>query len=507
MSLLHSILGQCLRSASHVAIIDDQRKYTYAKLAGAAMHLAEQVDSATANPHVGILLPTSGAFPAALLGTWLAGRTAVPLNYLLSPEELRYVIKDSGIDTVLTAGVMLEFLGDNVLPDDLKIVKLEDVDFTGVLPLRWPPIKSDDDLAVLIYTSGTSGRPKGVMLSHGNLQFEIEAIVKHIGLTEADTFLGVLPQFHSFGLSALTLLPLRIGSTVVYSARFVPRRIVELISEHRPQVMMAVPSMYGALLGVKSATPDDFKSVRLPVSGGEPLPEAVYDGLLERFNLRLLEGYGLTETSPATNWSLPENAKRYSVGEALPGVRNLIVDEKDNPLPTGEEGEILIAGGLVMLGYYNLPEQTQQVFVELIDPLDGKRKQFFRTGDIGKVDEDGCLFITGRKKEMLIIGGENVFPREIEEALVRHPSVQAAAVVGMKDITRGEVPVAFVEAIEGGTIDANELRSSCRDQLAGYKVPREIRQMETLPRNPTGKILRRELVKLVASPEATQAKA
>jgi long-chain acyl-CoA synthetase len=457
-------------------------------LIGAATFLAERIDAATDKPHVGILLPTSGAFPAALLATWLTGRAAVPINYLLSEDERRYVIQDCGIDTLITAGPMLDFIGgEKTIPGHVQTLRMDRVDFQGIPPLRFPPLPTRNDLGVILYTSGTSGRPKGVMLSHGNLHHNVKSAIIHSQLTSADAFMGVLPQFHSFGLTALTLLPLYLGSRVVYTARFVPRRIVNLIREHRPEIFMAVPSMYGALLSVKEAGPDDFKSVRLPISGGEPLPDAVFDGLLERFGLKILEGFGLTETSPMTNWCTPTRWKRHSVGPALPEVEFLIIDPHERPLPANTDGEILIHGPNVMQGYYRLPQQTQDVFCHIA----GKR--WFRTGDIGRLDDDGFLYITGRKKEMLIIGGENVFPREIEEVLNLHPSVAASAVIGKQDGLRGEVPVAFIEMRDGQPFDEPALRTWCREKLAQFKVPRDIRHIEQLPRNPTGKIMRRML--------------
>ena len=325
----------------------------------------------------------------------------------------------------------------------------------------------------------------------------MDAAIEHAQIKRADTFLGVLPQFHSFGLTALTLIPLRIGARVVYSARFIPKKIVELIREHRPDIVIAVPSMYGALLSVKGATAGDFSRVRLAISGGEPLPQATYEAFLERFELQILEGYGLTETAPITNWSTPKRFVRHAVGPTLPQVHEVIVDDHDRPVEPGREGEILITGPNIMKGYYKLADQTRQVMVDLPNSAsDGYRRRtrrYFRTGDIGRLDENGFLFITGRKKEMLIIGGENVFPREIEEVLNQHQTVRDSAVIGRTDGVRGEVPVAFVEIQDESPFDATALRAWCRDRLAGYKVPREIRQIDALPRNPTGKILRRQL--------------
>ncbi len=494
MSLLRPILLQALKHPRRVAVIDDRQAYSYGKLLAGALFVAREIKRATDARHVGVMLPTSGAFPIAILGAWLAGRVPVPLNYLLSEDELKYVIGDSDIDTIITSSQMLEFIGGaEKLPDQIRLIELEKVKFKGLPPLRWPPNPNDDDLAVLLYTSGTSGKPKGVMLTHGNIHSNALAAIEHASITRAETFLGVLPQFHSFGLTVLTLMPLLVGAKVVYTARFIPRKIVSLIEKHRPDIFIAVPSMYGALLSVKQAGPESFKSIRLAVSGAEPLPDATYEAYQERFNLKLLEGYGLTETSPCTNWCTIDRHQRHSVGPALPGVGNVIVDADDNPLGPNQEGEIILTGPNLMKGYYKLDEQTQQVITQITPPGASKPLRAFRTGDIGKLDENGYLYITGRKKEMLIIGGENVFPREIEEVLNTHPAVTASAVVGKQDGMRGEVPIAFVEIEDDAEFDESSLRNHCRESLAQFKVPKEIHHLDQLPRNPTGKIMRREL--------------
>lgn len=498
MSVIWPILRHALRHPWRIAAIDDRRKYTNAQIAGGALFIAEHLDAQTDNPHVGILLPTSGAFAMTLLGAWLARRVAVPLNYLLKPDELRCVIEDSGIDTIVSTAQMIDFVTDGAspIPEHVRVLPIEDCDFEGVPPLRWPPLPRRDDLAVILYTSGTSGKPKGVMLTHGNFRSNVDAAIEHARITRADTFLGVLPQFHSFGLTVLTLIPLCVGAKVVYSARFVPKQIVAMIREHRPDIVVAIPSMWGALLSVKDAQSSDFQSIRMAISGGEPLPEATFEAFEQRLDLRLLEGYGLTETAPATSWCTHSRFRRHSVGPALPGVDVRIVDEHDRPIGADREGEIVIAGPNIMKGYYHMPQETARVFVDLAMPTGNSadaHRRYFRTGDIGRIDADGFIYITGRKKEMLIVGGENVFPREIEEVLNQHESVVASAVIGKIDGVRGEVPIAFVELGEGLDFDDKALRAWCRDRLAGYKVPRKIRHIEKLPRNPTGKIMRREL--------------
>lgn len=511
MSILRKIMWRALTHPTQVAVIDDQREYSFLKIGAGAFHAAKAIGKATDREKVGIMLPTSGAFTVALLGTWLAKKTPVPLNYLLSQDELAHVVADSGIDTIVTAGKMVEAIegmGIEVdkLPGPTKLLKLEDVSFKGLPPLRIPPKLADDDLAVLLYTSGTSGKPKGVMLTERNIRTNIEDSLEHAGIKKCDTFLGVLPQFHTFGLTVLTLLPLYGGGKVVYTAKFVPRRLIELMKKHRPQLFIGVPSMLGALLSVKKATAEDWESLRYVICGGEPLPQAVYDGFKEKLNIEINEGYGLTETSPCTNWSTPEHNRLHSVGLPLPSVQNYIVDDQNNLLGPNEEGEILIAAPSVMKGYYQLPELTDQVMVTLDVPGDdpkigsvgkhaerGGSTRCFRTGDIGKIDEDGYLYITGRKKEMLIIAGENVFPREIEEVLNRHETVHASAVIGKTDESRGEVAIAFVEMEGDAAFDEGALKNYCREHMAGFKVPKEIRRLDELPRNPTGKIMRRSL--------------
>ncbi len=485
MTVHWPIIRTCLQNPTRVLITDDQRRWRGIDLLIGALHLASEIERRSNSWTVGVLLPAGGAFPMAALAAWFTGRTVVPLNFLLKPDELQYVIDDCETDLVISAGPMLEFLG--ATPRVRTLLRLEEMRFKGLPEPRWPAFVPDDRLAVLLYTSGTSGRPKGVMLTHANLSANIAQCVEFARFNRDDVVLGVLPQFHTFGFTVLTLLPLTVAASAVYTARFVPQRLLKLCREHRATAFIAIPSMYNALRHVKSATPDDVASLRFIVSGGEPLPEAVASAFFERFGKRICEGYGLTETSPVTNWCPADANTPHSVGPPLPGVRERIVDwETGRELPPGRDGEVRIKGPNVMRGYYKLPAETAAAFDD---------EGWFRTGDIGRLDEKNFLFITGRLKEMIIVGGENVFPREIEEVLDKNPTVGASAVIGVRDDIRGELPWAFVELKEGESFDEAALRTWCRERLAGYKVPREIRAVEKLPRNPTGKIMRRELKK------------
>ena len=482
MELLSSIRRHLLLRPLRTVIVDDVRRWRGIDLMVVAWHIARAIEKTSNAPRIGILLPTSGAFPAATIAAWTLGRTIVPLNFLLSRSDLEYVARDAGLDAVITIGPMLDFIGGSI--PGLTEIRLDQMKFKGIPPIRMTNPLQRDDVAVVLYTSGTSGRPKGVMLTGGNIGANVRQAAEWVDFGSADKILGVLPQFHSFGLTVLTMLPLATGARAVYTARFVPRKLVELAKEHKPTALVAIPSMYNALRLLKDADKQDFASLRFVVSGGEPLPAAVYDGFHEKFGIEINEGYGLTETAPVTNWCRPHEQRRKCVGKALPGIDQRIVGPDGKVLGPNEDGEVRMKGPNIMKGYLNLPDETAAVFDE---------QGYFKTGDMGRLDEQGFLAITGRFKELLIIGGENVFPREIEEVLNRHESVKDSAVIGMHDGMRGEVALAFVEVKEGATFDEQGLKAWCREHIAGFKVPRDIRLIKELPRNPTGKIMRRKL--------------
>lgn len=485
MSIHWPIIRRLLKHPLRHVITDDSRRYRAVEVLTAAAHIADAVNQTTTNQNIGLLLPTSGVFPIAALGAWMAGRTVVPLNYLLKRDELDYVIADAGLDTIFSVRPMLDYLGYTPAVRDLRLI--EDIDMMAVPAPAWPVSHPRERIAAIVYTSGTSGRPKGVMLSHRALQANVRQGVEHLGLTpRRDVMLGVLPQFHCYGMTQLTLTPLTHGVRVVYTARFMPKRLIDLVKKERATILVGIPSMFNAVASLKSGTPEHLASLRLIVSGSEALPDAVQQKFIGRYGKPIMEGYGMTEMAPATHCAVPGHTKPHSVGRPVPGVLQRIVDpETGRDRPPGKPGEIRLDGPNKMTGYLHLPEATADAFDE---------QGYYRTGDLGRVDRDGYLFITGRIKEMMIIGGENVFPREIEDVLDRHPAVHASGVIGVADSVRGEVPVAFIETEEGiADIDERELISFCREHLAGYKAPKQIIRLDALPRNPTGKILRREL--------------
>lgn len=476
--ILDSFEQNVATRAAQLAVADQSLMLTFVELRAIAGGIASQIQARSERPRIGILLPTSSACAAALLACWYAGRAAVPLNFLLSPGELAKIMRDADLDLVVTIEHFAPVLAQSGI--GLLILKGNDTLRPAISPA--PPAEPHDT-AVILYTSGTAADPKGVCLTFDNLRSNAEACIEHERMTPDQVFLSVLPQFHSFGLTAMTVVPLVLGATVHYQPRFSPLAVVDAIREKQVTIFMGVASMYAALLGLRHAQPEMLSSLKLAVSGGEPLPISVAAAFANRFGITICEGYGLTETSPVVAINRPWAHRPGSVGHPLPGVQVRITDESGRDRPAGEEGEICIRGRCVMAGYHNQPRATAEVL------FDGE----LRTGDLGRIDQDGYLFITGRAKELIIVAGENVAPREIEEVLLQHPAIMEAAVIGVPDDLRGEIPVAFVVLREGAAAGANELREHCRSRLAGYKVPREIRIEPDLPRAASGKILKRSL--------------
>lgn len=509
--LLQPVLKNAKERPQATAIIDDRGSMTWADLLKKARRLAKLLRSRTRNEKVAILLPSGGGFVTSFYAIMLAGKVAVPINFLLGERETAHVLKDSGVDLVLTVGLMLDKLeAGHAIKKAASAGNVQVIDLLALKPnlkallaqLRPLPRteRDTDQLAALLYTSGTSGVPKGVELTQGNLHSDVMACIKHARLDEVGSshvFLGVVPLFHSTGLLATMLAPITLGATTVYIARFSPHGTIKAIRDHGVSVMAAVPSMYNAISRVKDAGPADFAKMYAPISGGEPLPAGVREMFKRRFDADLMEGYGLTETCGPICVNMPHAHRPGSVGQALEGVELSITDDAGNSLKTNDTGEIWIRGPMVFRGYHGLPEQTASV----TSPTG-----FFKSGDLGHIDDDGYLFITGRKKDMLIVSGENVYPREIEEAICTLEAASEAAVVGRPDESRGEVPVAFVIAVEGMEVGEAAVKAHLREMgLPPFKIPKEVRIVEELPRSPTGKVLKRQLVEQLMTTPANKA--
>ncbi|MCC6422240.1 MAG: AMP-binding protein [Phycisphaerales bacterium] len=486
--LFEPLFSHAASQPQTIAIQDDRGTYTYQQLGAMAAGLGIYLSAQTKKPNIGLLLPAGAGFVASFYGTLLAGKSVVPLNFLLGDREIAHMIQDSGIDTVVSIPQLAGRLKD--LP--LKVVDLTQLPPTPPAALKPKfPSPKPDDLAVLLYTSGTSGNPKGVMLTHGNLQSDVDGAIESAQLKHQHRFLGVIPLFHAFGFTAMMLAPIQLGATIHYIARFSAVATVQAIREHQASLLFGVPSMFGAMLHLKNASAEDFRSIYAIISGGEPLPGALAQAFGQRFGVTLYEGYGLSETSPVVALNSPREHRAGSVGKPLSSVQVRIVDESGNTLPAEQVGEVWLKGPMVMKGYFNLPRETAAALT-----ADG----YFKTGDLGKLDQDGFLYITGRKKEMISVAGEKVYPREIEDVLLKHPEIAEAAVMGKKDAARGEVIVAFVRAKPEQTLKPDQIRDFCRQQgLAQWKCPREVIVMEDFPRSATGKIMKRALLEQLES--------
>jgi len=449
---------------------------------------------------VAVQLPNLPQFLFSYFGILKAGLVMVPLNPLLRAPEVKYHLEDSDSKVLITFEMFAEeafkgasqldgvttyvvnMPGNDARPEGTKHYdELYFADDTrDILPL------SPDDTAVLLYTSGTTGKPKGAELTHFQLFMNCTVAGALFEFREDDIGLAVLPLFHVFGLSSVLNTTVRYGGTMVLVPRFEMDPVVDAIERHACTIFSGVPTMYFALLA-QDLTGRDLSSLRVGVSGGAAIPGETIRAFEEKFpNCVILEGYGLSESASTTTFNInAEQRKVLSIGKPIWGVEVRIVDDNDTALPPGEEhvGEIVIRGHNIMKGYYKNPVATEEAF----------RGGWFHTGDLAYADKDGFLFIVDRKKDLVIRGGYNVYPREIEEVLYEHPAVAEAAVIGKPDEKLGEEVVAIVALKQGASAEPGELQAYCKERLAAYKYPREVRIVDALPKGPTGKILKKEL--------------
>jgi long-chain acyl-CoA synthetase len=501
-------LGVMLRESARakpdkVAVILDDAKLTYAQLEALSNQVAAglRASGVRAGDRVGLMLPNVPQFVVAYNGILKAGAVVVPMNVLLKAPEVAYFLSDSGARALVVwddfaaealagaaqaTGVtsyVVQRPGGGAVPEGAR-------PFSELLsgsPRSDVAATSPEDTAVILYTSGTTGRPKGAELTHFNLLMCCEvAATRLVEVRDDDVSLAVLPLFHSFGQSNVMNTAIYAGGTLTLLPRFDATRVLEIIQRDRVSIFCGVPTMYFALLHHPDAGRYDTSSLRLCCSGGASMPGEVMKAFEARFGVTILEGYGLSETSPTASFNVSAAERKFlSIGKPVWGVEMRVFDEQDQELPPGRDhvGEIVIRGHNVMKGYFNRPEATAEVMGH----------GWFHSGDMGYVDEDGYFFIVDRKKELIIRGGFNVYPREVEEVLYAHPAVAAAAVIGVPDERLGEEVRAVVQLKAGHQATADELIAWCREQLAAYKYPRSVELVEQLPIGPTGKVLKREL--------------
>ena len=517
LSLASFVSDHARVTPERTAVRFGDKTYSYGQLDAMASAVAGYLSAQGLQPgdKVALSCPNLPFFPAVYYGILRAGMVVVPLNVLLKPPEISYHLKDSDARAYFvfegTAELPLAKSGaagfeDAPVCEHLVVITADTTakspvegttTFGRIINEYTEPFalipREAEDTAVILYTSGTTGQPKGAELTHLNLVMNavVSSSLVHIeGLAGKDqVFLAALPLFHVFGQTCVMNAMFYLGAQIVLLPRFTPEGALELIKTHKVTTFAGVPTMYWGLLnGAKSFPEADFTALKAQLkaclSGGSAMPVEILRRFEETFEVGILEGYGLSETSPVACFNHFDRERKVgTVGQAVFGTEVKVVGDDDGALPVGEAGEIALRGHNIMKGYYGRPEATAEAM----------RGGWFHTGDIGTVDEEGYVTVVDRLKDMIIRGGFNVYPREVEEVLMTHPEVSLAAVVGVPDEQYGEEIRAFVVLEEDSSLTPEGLREWSKEQLAAYKYPRHLEIVESLPMNATGKILRREL--------------
>ena len=468
----------------------DDITLTYALLNGATMHAAGLLRDLGVGPgdRVGLQLPNVPYFPVMYFGALRLGAVVVPMNPLLKGREVGYHLSDSGARAIVAWHGFAEAAqaGSEEAGAECVIVKPGEFEqrVGSAKPIPDIEDRADDDAAVIVYTSGTTGTPKGATLMHSNLAAGAEVARDLVDGGPHDVGVATLPFFHVFGMNSVMNMAVRSRALMTLIPRFDPEKALEVIERDKATMFAGVPTMFAALLHHPARERHDVQSIRLCVSGGAPIPVEILRGFDEAFDCKILEGYGLSETTGMGSFNLPDRERKPgSIGLPVGGTEMRVVDDEDDEVPQGEPGEIVMRGPFVMKGYWERDDATEDVM----------RGGWFHTGDIATIDEEGYFFIVDRKKDLIIRGGYNVYPREIEEALYEHPAVREVAVVGIAHESLGEEVAAAVALKEGAEASADELRDFMKQRVAAYKYPRHIWFVEELPKGPTGKILKREV--------------
>jgi long-chain acyl-CoA synthetase len=478
--------------AGRVAVRVDDATMTYQALEEASARVAGLLHERGLKPgdRVGIMMPNVAEVPVVYYGVLRAGGVVVPMNPLLKAREVAYYLGDSGAGLIFAWHAFADQARGGAEQAGAEAITVDGASFPELLASAAADDRvvdrEDGDTAVILYTSGTTGHPKGAELTHGNLRSNTEVARTDITrVSPDDVIFGGLPLFHVFGQTVALNVAVASGACLTLLPRFSAEHALRIIADHRVTIFEAVPTMYVALLHQPDRADYDTSALRMCVSGGAALPVQVLRGFEDAFGVPVLEGYGLSETSPVASFNHPgRERKPGSIGTPIRDVQMRVVDSEDHDVPQGEVGEIVIRGPNVMKGYWQRPEATAEAM----------RDGWFHTGDMARVDSDGYFYIVDRKKDLIIRGGYNVYPREIEEVLYEHPAVAEAAVIGLPHPALGEEVGAAVVLKPDAVISAEELRNYVKGQVAAYKYPRHVWIADALPKGTTGKIQKRDIV-------------
>ncbi|CDQ21087.1 fatty acid--CoA ligase family protein [Halobacillus karajensis] len=512
MNLSEQLLLTAQRNPDKDAYIFQGQPVTYQEFDATVTKFASKLSEwgYTKGDHIALVSGNSPLFMIGLYGALRAGVTVIPINPTYTADEMSYILKNGDVKAVMTMDVFMDkfehmdqcldvyhyFVADTGTGIDLSSSSLSAkmkpfartvgegrLDFSG-------PSIDDQDVAAILYTSGTTGKPKGAMLTHQNLYSNASDVADYLQINSDDRVIATLPMFHVFCLTVCLNAPLVNGGTVLIVPKFSPQEVFATAEEYQATIFAGVPTMYNYLLhtGKDQAQARSFRHMRFCISGGSSLPVALLESFEKQFDVRVSEGYGLSEASPVTAFNpLDRPRKAGSIGQNIKNVKNKVVDELGEEVAVGEVGELVVKGPNVMKGYYKLPEETAVTI----------RDGWLYTGDMACQDEEGYLYIVDRKKDMILVGGYNVYPREVEEVLYKHEDVTEVAVVGAPDSELGETVISYVVP-KHPSLTEEELNDYCKDHLAKYKIPSRIEFMSELPKNTTGKILRKNLRELLA---------
>jgi long-chain acyl-CoA synthetase len=491
LNLASIVTESAARLADGAALRLGGAELTYAELDERSARLATLLRERGFEPgdRVGVMLPNVLEFPVSYYGVLRAGGIVVPMNVLLKRREIAFYLEDSGARLLLAWHGFAAEARAGAAEAGAELIEVEPESFAALLAGHEPAPglagAAEDDTAVILYTSGTTGKPKGAELTHLNLHRNADVSSRTTcEIAAGDVVFGGLPLFHSFGQTVSMNASLMAGACLTLVPRFDPAEALETMQRDGVTHFYGVPTMYGALLHHPERGDYDTSALRTCITGGASMPVEVLRGFEEAFGAIVLEGYGLSETSPVSSSNHPDRERKPgSIGTPLEGVEMKVVDEDDNEVAQGEVGEIVIRGHNVMKGYWQRPEATAEAM----------RGGWFHSGDMARTDEEGYFYIVDRKKDLIIRGGYNVYPREVEEVLYEHPGIREAAVLGVPHDEWGEEIGAAVVLHEGEDLEPEEVSAYVKERIAAYKYPRIVWFLDELPKGPTGKILKREI--------------